>query len=297
MIILSSSLAALDSALAPYIQQITFPNPDREIIKKIFNFHLDRLDLREKKVESREEILKWVLVASAELGLSFGVLRAIYRDAVEQANREKRSLGVKDMIRAYTAKTGRPDEWDLVTDESLYGDDQTTDESLYGDDQTTGESLDDDGRTAGESAAPALAKHLADLFGPCSAIPSDGRLELAFSPAFYRGVEPQRARTSSTFISNYLRAWPEPGLIKIIDWGWPEGLWAPTEGCVYKVRQGHVEKREQEGELEGSGTALPGPPAPQRMWKEARFTFGPRGLGNDAGLCVGESGKPWRRLV
>jgi hypothetical protein len=283
MIIMSSSLQAVDRTLAPYIQQIPFPAPDTETIRKIFCLYLHWLN--RDKDESAADILDWVVVAFKELGLSFGELRAIYQEAMAQPVREKRPLTLKDMVRAYTAQTARPDEWDLVTDESLYGDDQTE----------------------GESATPAFAQHLVGLFGPLAGIPSDGRLELAFSASYYRGILPQFVSALSWSHGNFCQELAQLGNVKIVDWGWPKGLWAATEGCVYRLTEDDPEDSEEEEdepevvEVEESDTTVPVPSkpqvTPQQRWKEAGFTFGLRGLEHDAGQCAGTFGKPWRRLV
>lgn len=269
MILVSGPLAAVDSALAPYIQRVHFHAPDTETIKRIFGFHLDRLG--PDQLESRDEILGWVIVASQELRLPFGEIRAIYRDAVDQAKREKRRLNLQDMIRAYTTKTGRPDEWNLATDEPLYGNDQAADDSVM----------------------PGLAEQLVNLFGPLAAIPRDGRLELAFSTTYYGDIQPQSVPKLSRVLSAALQELANVGNLKIVDWGWPKGLWAATEGCLYELKQ--------DEDPEEPDTPVPDPLAshitPQQQWNEAGFTFGPRNLENDARDCTGASIKPWRRLV
>lgn len=268
MILVSGPLAVVDSALVPYIQQIPFHAPDTETIKRIFGFHLDHLG--PDQLESRDEILGWVIVASQELGLSFGEIRAIYRDAVDQAKREKRRLNLQDMIRAYTTKTGRPDEWNLVTDEPLYGNDQAEDDSVM----------------------PGLADQLVDLFGPLAAIPRDGRLELAFSTNYYGGIQPQSVATLSRMLSAALQELADVGNLKIVDWGWPKGLWTATEGCLYELKD-----KVPEGPHTPGADSLATHITPQQRWKEAGFTFGLRNPQKDAQDCTETSIKPWRRLV
>ncbi|SPQ20266.1 cea8a281-c326-4456-afdf-3a16c39a6fcc [Thermothielavioides terrestris] len=121
MIFLSSPLAELDHALVPYVQQIKFfLNPER--VRNVFCLYLDQLD--KDFAESRDELADWVEEAVAKLQLSGTEVREIYHGAVEQAKTERRKLALKDLISAYTTKTGRPSEWDFVTDTTLYGSDQ-----------------------------------------------------------------------------------------------------------------------------------------------------------------------------
>ncbi|AEO66502.1 uncharacterized protein THITE_2154552 [Thermothielavioides terrestris NRRL 8126] len=251
MIFLSSPLAELDHALVPYVQQIKFfLNPER--VRNVFCLYLDQLD--KDFAESRDELADWVEEAVAKLQLSGTEVREIYHGAVEQAKTERRKLALKDLISAYTTKTGRPSEWDFVTDTTLYGSDQN-------------------GQRA---TTPQVAEQLFRLFGPAAWLPDDGRLTLNFTEAFLSTcAAPARALETITQLGNLTQQLHRTGGIQIVDWGWPQGLWAPTKGLVYRTQPQLTNET---------------PRTPAEQWADAGFTLGIH-------LVDGQGSKPWRRLV
>ncbi|KAK4040152.1 hypothetical protein C8A01DRAFT_15915 [Parachaetomium inaequale] len=262
MIFLSNRLVNLDPALIQYVPQISFPIPTPEAIGKIFSLYLDQLD--PACVESRDEMVSWVVVAAANLGLSRRDVQAIYQSAVEQTIGKGRRLGLKDLIRGYTTKTGRPDEWDLVTDMSLYSDESSPEASL----------------------TPEVEQLLLDHFGLACEIPHDGRLDLAFSKSFHSKMSRDfsfKLIAPLANITEELRRYH--GQLMVVDWGWPNGLWSPTQGRVYSPQT--LSSWESSGP---SGT-------PQQRWDEGRSTLGPRDLVNNPEHAAKECSKPWRRLV
>ncbi len=269
MIFLSDHLT-LDKTLVPYIQEVALPAPSAQSVKKIFCAYLDQLGPDLVTVESRDRIVQWIAAAAGRLLLSIHDARQIYRVAVDLS--EQRPLTLNDVIKAYRTTTGRPDEWDLVTDTSLYA----------------------DGQTSETSTPPEIADHLFETFGPASMMPDDGRVLLGFSRSSYSTVPPldahidahmgnTDARTGINRLSKAAEDLWKVGGLRVVDWGWPEGLWAPTVGCVYDLE-----------EAAQSPTVVP---SPQQQWQDAKFTFGPRDLLNTAQHGLPECGKPWRRLV
>jgi hypothetical protein len=230
----------------------------------MFCYDLDRMD--EPLVdESRDGILQWVEITAGSLRLTPGDARNIYQGAVELADAEGRPLSLKDVIKAYTRTTGRPDELDLVTNTSLYA----------------------DGLTPETSTASEIAEQLFNIFGHASLIPDDGRVLLGFTKSAYSKF--------ATAITGGGRLYPidragratedlwKVGGLQVVDWGWPEGLWAPTVGCIYDLQRAAQ-----------SPTLVP---PPQQQWKDASFTFGLRDQLNTAQHGAPRCGKPWRRLV
>jgi hypothetical protein len=262
MILLSDRLVNLDPALIQYIPQISFRIPTPEAIGKMVGLYLDQLD--PACVESRDELVGWVVAAAEKLGLSRRDVQEIYQTVVEQTIGQGRRLGLKDLIRRYTAKTGRPDEWDLVTDMSLYS----------------------DGSSPGGSLTPEVEQLLLDHFGLACEIPHDGRLDLAFSKSFHSKMSRDFSLKLIAPLANIteeLRRYR--GQFMVVDWGWPNGLWAPTQGRVYSLQT-------------LSGLESSGPPeTPQQRWDEGMSTLGPRGLVNNPEHAAKKCSKPWRRMV
>jgi hypothetical protein len=259
MIFLSGPLNALDATLVPYIQQIALRPRPAESIKNIFCANLDRLN--PDLVESRDDIVQWIKVASEKLRLSGHQVRRIFRGAVELSTTgEVRPLTLNDVIKAYMTVTGRPDEWDLVRDTSLYADNRATD----------------------TPTAPAVAEALFKVFGVSSLIPDDGRLILAFTKAPYAHTYRHSAFIRIGRLEKASKGLWEVGSLQVVDWGWPEGLWAPAAGCIYYVHP------------EALSPTLVTNSLPQHHWKYAGFTLGLLNTVQDGLLGCGQ---PWRRLV
>lgn len=201
----------------------------------------------------------WALNAG-RLGLTGAELFLICNTARRAAGEAQRTITLGDMIHAYTVTTGRPDEWDLVTDPSLYGDEEDCEDE------------------------PEIVQCLLEEFGRASEIPNDGRLDLLFSRAFYADRPSDVALEVIEQLGEFARAFKDTTQIQVIDWGWPKGLWAPVKGCVYR--------------LQGAPAAqFHAQTPPQRQWAEAGFTFGPKSLVDGKGDGHSRRGKPWRRLV
>lgn len=263
MIFISDRLSAVDYALQPYIKPIALPLPSAESIKNVLAYHLHHLG--DSFVGAREEVLDWVTTAVENSMLSVQEVRKIYRAAVQQALTEGRELALKDILREYTAETGRHNEWDVVSNMSLYGENE-----------------------AGEGARPPeIAELLPEAFGPASIIPDDARLCLTFSESFFPTAAPHTALRGIMLLSELTKRFLDVADFQVVDWGWPKGLWAPMEGCAYQPR---------------TQVAAHTPPTsafrtPQQRWDDAGFTFGLRHLIEDHEHGAPRCGKPWRRLV
>lgn len=217
-------------------------------------------------MESRDELVSWVVVAAEKLGLSRRDIQAIYQTVVEQTIGQGRRLGLKDLIRGYTATTGRPDEWDLVTDMSLYSDGSSPEGSL----------------------TPEVEQLLLDHFGLACEIPDDGRLGIAFSKSFHSKISRDSSLKLIAPLANITAELRRCyGHFMVVDWGWPNGLWTPTQGRVYSSLF-----------LTRSDFESSGPPGTlQQQWDKGMSTLGPRSLVNNPEHAAKECSKPWRRLV
>jgi hypothetical protein len=212
-------------------------------------------------------MVNWVIVAAEKLGLSNrdaqALLHSAWEEAVGQGQGQQR-VGLKDLIREYTTRIGRPDEWDLVTDMSLYGDVSASEGSL----------------------TPEIEQLLLEHFGTASEIPSDGRLELAFSKSFHSKIPQSYSLKLIAALGNATEELRRVGgRITVVDWAWPNGLWAPTQGRVYMAQPPTFAEY-----VEPPGTT-------QQLWDEGGRTLGPRSLANDSEHSGAERSKPWRRLV
>ncbi len=275
MILLSNRLSSLDTILVRLIPQISFPVPTPEAVGRVFKTYLDRVEVPPSNlIESKQDLVQWVVTAVRMLGLSVRDAWAIFDAARERAATQNwRPIGLKDMIQAYTEKTGRPNEWDLVTDLSPYIDVPGPEGSL----------------------TPEIEQLLLDNFGPASGIPNDGRLELTFSKSFHSRIPRDFSFKLITALGSATEELRRVGGgIEIVDWAWPTGLWTPTEGQVYRLRPPTYQEPAVPTELSQRRAYLPqslgGTETTQRQWEEGETTLGPRPL-------VSGSHKPWRRLL
>jgi hypothetical protein len=233
-------------------------------------------------VGSKKEIGDWIRRNAARLALPGRDVREILRGAVGRANAGGRCLTLNHIIDAYSAKTGRPNEWDFVTDTSLYRDD--------------------------DSAAITVPSKITDsllyYIGPASCLPDDGRLPLTFSRSFFTSMPHDQAEEIIESVTKSTEKLQQEGNLTVVDWGWPRGLWSPTMGCVYvlPVVPCGYGARTRYSRYDPT-LAIPeqrSKPAPQQQWKDKGFTCGLRHILNSdqsdehrAASC----GKPWRRLV
>lgn len=189
----------------------------------------------------------------------------ICREVVHLLIRESRDkFTVDDLIWGYTTTTGRPNEWDLLTDQALYGDEQT----------------------GANPAAPEVAQHLIEQFGVCAGLPCDGRLGLLFTKSFHAGKTPDSSMRTITRLGEVTRQLSQNGRLQVVDWGWPTGLWAPVLGCLYELRPQRLQLILEPPQRSAS---------PQQQWRDAHFSFG---LANPVkGIVGGGFGKPWRRFL
>jgi hypothetical protein len=262
IIFLSSHMhpAALDQALVPYIRQVTFPAPSPEAIRNRIRSFLDGTRYEPYRVESREKMVGWLVVVAESLKLSLAEIRNICQHATNQAHQEGRLAALGDIIKALTKTTGRLNEWDFVTDTSLYA---------------------CGGNQAAEGATtPNIAEGLLEILGHWSEIPDDGRLPLAFSSSFSSTVDSSTRIEGIKRLNELTKRLLKVGSLSVIDWGWPGRLWCATYPG-------------EDVEYWPTNTWKP----PREQWEKAGFTFGLRGLLDSKEYGSAKCGSPWRRLV
>ena len=262
MILLSNDLPTpLDTLLVRYIRSIPFPSPSAEDVGKMFSSYLSQLDPPDF-VESADDMVNWVVATATMLRLSVREFRDIFERAAAHANRGNRKLNLSGLIKAYTTTTGRPDEWKLVDDTSLY----------------------DSDRVVEGTTVPAVTEVLRNVFGSWSELPDDGRLPLTFLETFYSGAPPDSALKGANALSKATEELQKVGGMWIVDWGWPRGIWYPMEGCAYMPNGLY---RWVAPELKH----------PREEWARAGFTIGLGDIINSQEHGSSQSGGPWRRLV
>jgi hypothetical protein len=261
MILLSSDLPALGTHLVRYIRPIAFPPPSPEDIGKMFSSYLNQLDTPDF-VESADDMVNWVVATATMLQLSVREFRDIFQRAAAHANRRSQNLNLSGLIKAYTTTTGRPDEWNLVDDISLYGSDQA----------------------AEGTSAPAATEVLRNVFGSWSELPDDGRLPLTFFETFYSGAPPASALEGANALSKATEELQKVGGMWIVDWGWPRGIWYPMQGCAYTPNGLYR-------------WVAPEMKHPREEWERAGFTIGLADVISSQEHGSSQSGGPWRRLV
>ncbi|KAK4104230.1 hypothetical protein N658DRAFT_466275 [Parathielavia hyrcaniae] len=263
MIFVSDRLSQVDYALQPHIKLIEFSLPSAETIK---NMLCDRvIEIGQSSVESRDEILEWITTVADNSMLTGQESLAILA-GLDQAEREGRTVTLRDIIKAYTAETGRPDEWDFVSDLSPFHTDGEGSVETY--------------------IPPEISELQVNAFGMASAIPDDGRLCFTLSPESFSIADHDTAQRWTMLLSELTRRLLDVGDFQVIDWGWPRGLWTAKNGCVYRLRQGMPPH-----------SSNPVFDTPQQMWEEEGFTFGLRHLLEADEHGAARCGKPWRRLV
>ncbi len=264
VVFLSTPLAVLDTALRPYFRQITFPAPTGDTLQELCYSYLC---LSSHRFEgSREEVMAWAADAD-KIGLSSSELVAICYHTIDPTRGRSRAPGLGDLIQAYVDRTGRPNEWDLVTDQSLYGGDQTMLASM----------------------SPRVSEFVSDHFGAAGNIPSDGRLDILFSNAFLAGKPDQMALHILKMLGLANIILDDFGPMHIFDWGWPKGLWCPMRGCLYEMQTQHRPLRPTNHQTPTE--------TPQQQWEKAGFTCGLRSLLDGEETSARGAGKPWRRLL
>ncbi|KIX03687.1 uncharacterized protein Z518_07240 [Rhinocladiella mackenziei CBS 650.93] len=261
LILLTSHVSALDRALKAYVKQVAFRPLSADASARIFRFFLERAETENTEVE--REILEWFQDVTTDWEASGREIRGLFVTAVDRASAKRRTLTLDDVIKAYTAMTGRRNDWDFVTESSLYVDLSQKEDQAAGR-QTT--------------------QTLLHEFGTACSVPDDGRLPLAFSKSFFECRRPDPSSQLITRLSELTEALQQRhGDFHVVDWGWPRTRWCPQAGCVYQLRH------------QGSSASSPSETA-QGRWKRAGFTFGLRRLLDEGGHNRG-CGKPWRRLL
>lgn len=261
MIFISGHLTALDDALVTHVRQIDFAPPSVQEIKIMFCSYLDRFGGYIN--EFRGELVNWVEEVATSLKLSSSELGEIYRNALPAAIIRDQRPPLKYMIDAFIRKTGRSNEWDFVIDSSQYSIDQ-----------------DPQGPSLGE-----VAELMGEVFGSASRIPDDGRVSLPISESFWFGIPLQSALSGVPLLAGLTEQLKNVGDLQVVDWGWPKGLWKPTEGCVYRPR------------LQSGAWATHGQTPTETPWQTAGFTLGLRKLVDSEEHGAARTGNPWRRLV
>lgn len=213
-------------------------------------------------VESADDMVDWVMATAAMLPLSVREFRDIFERAASHASRGNQKFNLSGLIRAYTTTTGRPDEWKLVDDISLYASDRTVEGTI----------------------TPAVTEVLRNVFGPWSELPDDGRLPLTVFETFYSGAPPDSALKAANALSKATEELQKVGGMWIVDWGWPSGIWYPMEGCAYTPNGLYR-------------WVAPEVKHPQEEWARAGFTIGLADVISSQEHRRSESGGPWRRLV
>ncbi|KXX81511.1 Lon protease [Madurella mycetomatis] len=259
VLIFSSHTPSVDYALRPYMKQIPFAPLSADQTVKLFTHFLDQLE--PSLIQSRALIDYWLQNATGDLNLSGLEIRKLIRDATGRARMMGRGLELDDIIKTWTGKTGRLEEWDMVRD------------------RWRGHSYEE-----GDDADPRIVDTLLREFGNACSIPDDGRLSLSLTKSFYSALPLDSALHSIGLLqeaNKAIRAERWTGTFTVVDWGWPSNSrWQPQEGCVYRPR--------------GPSTTHASTGS-QEQWRRAGFALGLRRL-LDNDDCGTECGKPWRRL-
>jgi hypothetical protein len=255
-VFLTTRVSNLDHVLKTYIQPIAFTHAPVSKLFKIFDSYLRREGVQSQHID---RILEWFeATAKAGWAPTGRDIRDLVTSAVDLASTHSRELSLADILEAYTAKTGRPEEWDVVTDVQLY-------------------SSEDSSRN--QTVEPHLDQKLKRAFPYAWSIPDDGRVTLVFTRAFLQSdfsASQRDARLEDThrFIAALRH---NHGKLLVVDWGWPKGLWSLREGRIYYVDDPLA--------------------VPLGRGGPAECSFGLRRLVGDDGMNMVSTGKPWRRLM
>jgi hypothetical protein len=260
LIFMTSHIAQLDYAFKPYLKPVPFAPLNADQMAQIFVHFLQNSPLANPTTCS--EMQDWFQDIITDWAPSGREIRDLVVTSIDRAVAQNRMLELKDVIAAYTARTGRRDFWDFVTEGFSY-----TDELQNGN----------------LAAEPQVIEKLVREFGATCSIPDDRRLPLVFSKSFFRSMPPESPLQLIDRLSQVTKQLQEFGKFQIVDWGWPRTRWRQRMGCVYQIR------------IQEASTFSP-IETPQMQWEQAKFTFGLRRL-LDAGGPDVRCGKPWRRLL
>ena len=235
VVLISDSLLNLDSRLLSFIQLS---------VKTDFtlNYDLRMRILRMFLRNSDNELLQAIEGIFANFELSIPQIQTIVSSAIRVSDFEKRSLTQGDILEEIASVMAL--DYELNRETTLHYEQVESDEEIL---------------------------QLSVLKGlKAWAIPSDGRVNLAFtmeSLIRLKSSTSHPVRLTTQFHSNLKHA---DGDFCIVDWGWPKGLWEPSEGLLYRL--------DSTGEM------------PTILWQKRNKTFGPV---RKNGGC----GKQWQRLV
>ena len=259
---MTSHIAQVDYALKAYLKTVPFSFLTSEEMTQILAAFLGQLEFQLASPSTKREIQDWFQDVTTIWRPSGREIRDLVGNSSDRAMAQKRRLTLKDVIATYTAKTGLPDVWDFVTDNSSYTDEPQIDNS---------------------AAQSEVIENLVREFGVTCSIPDDGRLPLTFSKSFCLSLPPESALKLINRLSQHTKQLQHFGKFQIIDWGWPRALWRPQTGCIYQLR---IQEE----------SAYCNAETPQMRWEKAKFTFGLQRLLNLSVPEIG-SGMPWRRLL
>ena len=193
--------------------------------------------------ETEPEVLSWVADIARNRQLSGVETGRIVGSALEAAKSGSPSSAFRfaTMIGFYTKHTGRPDEWDFVTNSAPIA------QLYHGEHQNE------------EEALPLeVTEELTKTLGVASSIPDDGRLPLVFSKSLFPKI-PLQAALGAIRALGELTEELKFGNVAVIDWGWPKSLWSAQRCCVYWLK-----RRER----------LSSRKTPQQEWQDHGYTFG-----------------------
>lgn len=269
LIFLTRDITNLDHALKEYLTQIVFPPPSANHLTQIFCQSLEYL----KEVVIREhgtvlvevDMLAWFNDVSEDWNPSTREVRDLFNIALSRASARKCPPTVNDLIEAYTARTGRQNCWDFVTEEPLY---EYECRELHERPVVLLKSA--------KAAAPGFD------FETAFSIPDDGRIPLTLSKSFLNGIPADEAHQILGRVGGVANMLQSHSDLCIVDWGWPAARWRPQRGCVYRL-----------GSPAASSSVFK---TAQQRWQQEGFTFGLRRLLDANGRDLG-CGKPWRRLL
>lgn len=155
------------------------------------------------KIEPK--VLSWVADVARNMRLSRAKTGRILSSAQEAAKSGSPSGAFRftTMIGFYTKHTGRPDEWDFVTNSEPIA-------QLYHDEH----------QNEAKALPPEVIEELTKTFGVASSIPDDGRLPLVFSKSFFPNI-PLQAALDAIRALGELTEELKVGNVGVIDWAGP----------------------------------------------------------------------------
>ncbi|KAI3316632.1 hypothetical protein HD806DRAFT_517165 [Xylariaceae sp. AK1471] len=208
LVLMTNRNPTVDYTVEAYIKErIAMPQLNRDDLLQIFHVTLQRhLCVMPFEIEEshKNEILAWFKDAIEDWHPSGREVRNLVATATSQASVKRRVLTLNDLITAYTAKTGKRNDWDFVADETL----------VY-------EEAENGGRLQ------TALKELTALGN--RSVPDDGRLPFMF---LADGSMSEELWSQVGGAIRLLKMAPD---LRIVDWGWPRGRWRRQDGCIYRL--------------------------------------------------------------